>query len=521
MGMTSILTAGQMRWADQATIHAGTSGFTLMDRAGRATASAVLERIPDYGRVVIVTGPGNNGGDGFATALHLRRYRIPVTVVTLVPFDSIVDDSRTHADLAVQAGVKVREACSMDHLCELERWLNRSVMVVDALFGTGLSRGLDELMTAAIACINKIDRPVLSIDIASGICSDTGMVMGAAVKANFTLPVAASKWGHWLLEGRDYTGELLNAAEIGITDETIHQSWRDSCEGKQEDSCFSVSSSSLIGDGFLERAWPKRPRLSHKGNFGHVWIFGGSTGFAGAPQLAGLGAYAAGSGLVSIACPDEIWPVIAQASLDIMVHPESSASWQSADALVTGPGWGAHRKKLLLSLFESEKPLVVDADALNVIAGDAHLRISLKNRSVMTVMTPHPGEAARLLDTDVDAVQRDRKRSVLELVKRYGCWVVLKGSETLIASPDRAVYLNPFGSPQLAIAGSGDVLSGMIGAQLARMEKGLGDAGLLIPAAVALHGKAGGCAEWYLASELAKIVAGIRQTLERGDGKDG
>jgi len=519
MSVTRILTAEQMHRADQVTIREGTEGYTLMHRAGRSVAAAVLEQMPDYGRVVIVTGPGNNGGDGFSAAHHLRKRRIPVTIVSLVPFDVLTGDSRAHAERAIQAGVKIREACSSDKICELERWLNRSVMVIDAVFGTGLSRPLDDMMSLVVERINNIDRPVLSIDIASGICSDSGKVMGVAVKADYTLPVAASKWGHWLGEGRDYAGELLDAVDIGITDAAIQQAMHASCDCEDEQECFCVNSASLINDDLLKVAWPERPRLMHKGSFGHVWIFGGSAGFTGAPQLAGLGAYAAGAGLVSIACPDEIWPIIASANPEIMSHPESSAPWQDADAVVTGPGWGREREALFSALLESGKPLVVDADALNIIAADSKLQSVLQQRSGVTVITPHPGEAARLLDSTVESVQSDRKKSILELTDRYGCWVVLKGSETLIASPERDIYLNPFGSAQLAVAGSGDVLSGMIATQLARVAKGFGETGLMICAAVALHGKAGEQDGWYLAGALARTVAALRQSIEKSNGR--
>jgi len=520
MSVTRILTAEQMRRADQVAISEGTDGFTLMQRAGRAIASVVLERIPDYGRVVIVTGPGNNGGDGFAAAHHLRNRRIPVTIITLIPFDSILGDSRVHADLAVQAGVKVREACSLDDISVLDRWLNRSVMVVDALFGTGLSRNLDGLMGQVAGRINAIDRPVLSIDIASGICSDSGKVLGAAVKADYTIPIAASKWGHWLNEGRDYTGLLLDVADIGISDETIQASWHASCDCEDDADCFCVNSTCLINDEYLNAAWPPRPRLSHKGFFGHVWVFGGSVGYTGAPQLAGLGAYAAGAGLASIACPDEVWPVVASANLEVMAHPESSTAWQRADAIVAGPGWGRGRDELLSSLLENDVPMVLDADALNMIAASLALQKKLKDRKIITVITPHPGEAARLLGSDVGTVQDDRKQAVLDLVARYECWVVLKGSETLVASPERDVYLNPFGSPHLAVAGSGDVLSGMIAAQLARRKGDGATLAELISSSVALHAKAGAEGGWYLAGELAGLVAVARQGIEKENVRD-
>ncbi len=391
MTTTRILTPAQMRWADSATIQAGTSSAELMDRAGLAVANAVHTHMPDYGRVVIVTGPGNNGGDGFAAAIYLRRSKIPVTVVTLVPFDSIKGDARVYADKAVEEGVKVRMACG-DTAPELDRWLVRAVIVVDAIFGTGLSRELDGEMAAAIAKINQAGRPVLSVDIASGLDADSGAVLGAAVCADLTLPIAASKWGHWLGEGRDYSGKTLAAAAIGVTESTICEAWRavQGCLIGCQESCFN--SACLIDDDFLDVAWPQRSRMSHKGSYGHIWVFGGSIGFTGAPGLAARGAFAAGAGRVSIACPDLVWPVIAASNPETMVHPESSALWQDADCIVAGPGWGLNQQDLLTTLLAGDKPLVLDADALNMIADSDALREKLAERDAMTVITPHPGK---------------------------------------------------------------------------------------------------------------------------------
>jgi len=516
MSEIHILTADQMRLAEQSSISADTSAFTLMERAGHAAAIAVLNHMPDYGRVVIVAGPGNNGGDGFATAYFLRQRRIPVTVVTLVPVDALAGHSKAHADKARDAGAKIREASSEHCLLELGRWLLRAVMVVDAVFGTGLNRPLQGKMREVVERINQTDRPVLSIDIASGVCADTGVVLGDAVRADFTLPIAATKWGHWLNSGRDYTGELLDVAEIGIDDASIRKAWVQSCASADENDAFCINSASVIHDRFLHRAWPHRRRLSHKGSYGHVWIFGGSSGFTGAPQLAGHGAYAAGAGLVSIVCPDDVWSVVASSCLEVMVHRESQADWHGADAVVVGPGWGKSQALLLSSILESDKSTVIDADALNIIAESQPLQQQLATRKQMTVITPHPGEAARLLGTSIEDVQGDRKKSILALTSRYACWVVLKGSETLVASPQKDIYLNPFGSAQLAIAGSGDVLSGMIGAQLARTNADETDPGILISATVALHGKAGEDRGWYLAGELAGVVAEMRQRIEQG-----
>ncbi len=532
MSETRILTAAQMRWADGQTIEAGISASELMDRAGKALAAAVLEQMPDYGRVVIVAGCGNNGGDGFAAAYYLRARRLPVTIVSLVPLDELNPVCGEYAERARIAGAKIRlaghdDGCdgkgddSSEGSDELARWLLRAVVVVDAMFGIGLNRALNARMIEMIERINQTDRPVLSVDIASGLCADTGAVMGAAVRADCTLPIAASKWGHWLAEGRDYTGNLLPVADIGISEAVIEASWQHSCAEMYDGFC--VHSTCLIHDRFLTQAWPQRSRLTHKGSYGHVAVFGGSVGHTGAPQLAGLGAYAAGAGLVSLMCPDNVWPVVAAGSLEVMCYPQSSGSWQAlwqqSDAIVAGPGWGVDQLELLQSLLSSDKPLLLDADALNMVAADESLQQQLACRyessGVITVMTPHPGEAARLLGRSNDDIQRCRKECVLALTTRYRCWVVLKGAETLVASPAGDIYLNPFGSAQLAIAGSGDVLAGMIGAQLARAARmDNDDMGMLISAAVALHGKAGECSGWYLAGELAKQVAALRQHIE-------
>ncbi len=515
MSNTWILTAAQMRWADQETIEAGdTTGYELMDRAGRAVAASVLECIPDYGRVLIVAGPGNNGGDGFATAYYLRNRRIPVTVVTLFPSDQLSGDSLRHAKRAMEAEVKVREVSSSETLSELDRWLARSVMVVDAIFGTGLVRPLSGYMIEAVERINTWERPVLSIDIVSGLESDTGAVMGAAIRADWTVPIAACKWGHWLGEGRDYSGQVLDAVPIGISDATLSAAYAAEANGLQR--------ALLIDDEVLETAWPPRKRMSHKGDYGHVWIFGGSAGYTGAPKLAALGASSAGAGLVSIVCPDDIWSVVAAGSLEVMVHPESTAPWQQPDtnvgAIVAGPGWGKARSQCLMQLLATDKPLVLDADALNMIAEDESLQTLVADRSALTVLTPHPGEAARLLGISVQEVQAERKNSILALTRRYHCWVILKGNETLVGSTDNEVFLSPFGSPQMAVAGCGDVLSGVIAAQLVMArarEEGNAAIEACMTAAVALHGLAGEEHGWHLAGELAERIACLRQGIER------
>ncbi|HKI61932.1 MAG TPA: NAD(P)H-hydrate dehydratase [Mariprofundaceae bacterium] len=517
MANIRILTAAQMRWADRKTIEGGISSFDLMDRAGQAIAGRMLDCLPDFGRILIVTGPGNNGGDGFAAARCLRMRRVPVTVVTLFPVEQMTGESLMHVDKAREAGVKIREACSKECLDELDRWLARSVMVLDAIFGTGLARPLEGHVAEAVSRINAWERPVFSIDIASGLDADNGAALGVAIRADWTLPIAACKWGHWLGEGRDCSGQVLEAAQIGISDETLCEALRAEGNGLR---CASV-----IDEDVLNQAWPPRPRISHKGDYGHVWVFGGSVGYTGAPKLAARGAFAAGAGLVSIVCPDDVWSVVAAGSLEVMAHPESSAPWQmpgsNVGVIVAGPGWGTKREQCLSQLLATDRVLVLDADALNMIAKDEGLQQMVAQRKALTILTPHPGEAARLLGESVQKIQADRKHFLIALTRRYQSWVVLKGNETLVGSPDDEVFLSPFGSPQMAVAGCGDVLAGVIAAQLVmaegRKEKGSRSTEIGITAAVALHGLAGQERGWHLAGELAGCIAGLRQEVERQD----
>ncbi|RMG91858.1 MAG: NAD(P)H-hydrate dehydratase [Zetaproteobacteria bacterium] len=504
-----IVSSAQMRWADMQTMQK-TPSRTLMERAGYAVAEAVVHNMPDVGRVVVVAGGGNNGGDGYAAAFFLRR-RLPVTVVSLVPVERHTEDARHWRDQAVAAGVKVRDACG-DPRALLDRWCQRAVIIVDALFGTGLKRPLMGEMALAVERINASDRPVLSIDMPSGIDADTGLRQGMAVRADWTLPIAACKWGHWLGDGPEHAGCLLSAADIGIAPETILAAYRACPDG--------VRNAEVVGEEHLAMAWPERAHRAHKGDFGHLTILGGSTGYAGAPQLAALGALAGGVGLVSIVCPTSVWPVIAAGIREAMVHPQNEASLQLArrsDACVAGPGWGLKEDVPLASLLQWDLPLVLDADALNRVARSRELQQLLAQRGGWTVLTPHAGEAARLLDCTPAEIERERRERALRLADRFGCWVVLKGAETLVVSPEGRMLLSHHGSPNLATGGTGDVLAGLVGMQLAYAKRRrIGDPMHCVAAAVALHGLAGEKEGWHTSSSLTETIARIRQRLERG-----
>ncbi len=496
--MKKILTTEQMRRADQATIDGGISAFELMQRAGRAVANTVQRVAPDTGRMVIVVGGGNNAGDGYAAAKVLSDKGGRVTVLALTDPALLKGAAAEHAKLADQAGVKIRPACGIDDSEVLTFWLNRAVLVVDAIFGTGLDRNLDGWLREAVGIINTSDRPVLAVDIPSGINSDNGKVMGAAIEADWTLPIAAIKWGHWLDEGRLHHGSMLPPADIGI------------------DPDMAVGSTVLSEKVFAAFAPPARPDL-HKGSFGHVWVFGGSEGFTGAPRLASMGAMAVHAGLVSIVCPEEVYAVIAASSLEVMVHRQLPEAWQKADAVVAGPGWGQHQQEALGMLLKSDRVLLLDADALNMLAVDDSLKALAVGRKTTTVFTPHPGEAARLLGCKAAEVQQGRPAALRRLVDQLQGWVVLKGAQTLIGAPDGRVWLCPYGNSRLATAGSGDVLSGMLGGLLGQVGRRGLPVEQALGAAVALHARAGEEKGWHRVGQLPDQVAKLRDALLKGE----
>lgn len=496
-----VLTANQMRMADQYSVDVGhISASELMLHAGQVVADAVIRYAEDGGRIVVVTGFGNNAGDGFIAARLLRKKRIPVTVIPLVPLESLSDELLKELEFAEEVGVKVRSVISRDDLAVLDEWLRRAAVVVDAIFGTGLNKPLEGWIGEAVACINRSDRCVLAVDIASGIDADSGKVLGTAIKADFTLPIAAYKWGHWLNEGRTYRGELLSPAAIGIMDGTL--------DVMMDKHPFSAVRSYIINKNMLGRALPARGEDTHKKALGHLWVFGGSQGYTGAPRLTAAGAQAVGVGLVSIACPGDVYSIIAGSALEVMVHAQEEATiWHDANAVVAGPGWGRDYAGMLADLLHSSLAMVLDADALNMVSENSKLTEQLKRRDALIVMTPHPGEAGRLLGVSAAEVQKDRLATALALVDKYQGWVVLKGAQTLVVSPNHHVWLCPFGSANLAVAGTGDVLAGMIGGLLAT---GISP-DVAIPAAVGLHAVAGEQSGWHRAGQLEEIVARLVQ----------
>ena len=445
----SLYRAAGVRELDRVAIEEiGIPGFTLMRRAGRAALRSLQSHWPQAGRLAIFCGAGNNGGDGFIVAAEAARRGLAVELYVLAPRERLQGAALGALNLALEAGVEP-QAYRDQPLVGVD-------VIVDALLGTGISGNVREQYQRAIAAINAAPEPVLAIDIPSGLCSDTGTVMGCAVVADQTLTFIGVKQGLLTGEGRACIG-TLHFDDLGVPDEAF----------------ASVPAASVRLDrSDLLRAFPPRSRSAHKGSFGHVLVVGGGRGMGGAAALAARAAGRCGAGLVSLAtCAEHIQGVMAQAP-EVMSHPVASGQeleplLDRPSVLVIGPGLGREPwgEQMLQKVWQSGKPLVVDADALNLLSQRRTIRQPYRQN---WVMTPHPGEAAALLGCAVKDVQRDRMAAVTELHQRYGGVAILKGSGTLVADESAELALCPYGNPGMASGGMGDVLSGVIGALLAQ-----------------------------------------------------
>jgi len=463
------VTAAQMQAMDKETIETiGLPGLILMEHAGTLTAAAAASWLEEQGgqRVVVLCGSGNNGGDGFVTARHLRNAGYDVDVFLAGHPTDLAGDARTHMEVWANLGGNVFPASEITGK-RLAQEIDGADLVIDALLGTGLSKPLKGNIGAWVAKVNQSGRAVLAVDLPTGVNADTGQVMGSAVRADLTVTFGAPKLGHFLGEGGALTGKLV-VADIGIPEDVVVK---------------HAGNVRLITPQIASLWLPDRPADSHKGSFGHVLVAGGSTGMTGAVALAATGALCTGAGLVTAAIPERHNPVMEKKLTEAMTLPlpETATGGLSAAALeplveasmersvtVFGPGLGQAEEAFTLArafVRQVDGPLVLDADGLNAWVG--HLE-GFPTRPVPTVVTPHPGELARLLDTTVAEVQEDRIHSARNLASKLEAVVVLKGAHTVIADPFGGIWINSSGGPALASGGTGDVLAGMIGALLAQ-----------------------------------------------------
>ncbi|MCA9540319.1 MAG: NAD(P)H-hydrate dehydratase [Myxococcales bacterium] len=501
-----VLTAAQMRAADKVAIEQlGVPGIALMENASRHVAAAAAARTTRERTIGIVCGGGNNGGDGLGAARHLHAWGYPVEVLLARAPDSYAGDAAVNLETCRRAGVPMRRLDAPD---TVELPVPRHYgLLLDALLGTGLTGEVRGAASTLIDWINAHGVPVVAVDIPSGLCSDTGRPLGKAVRAVETVTFAASKRGHWLYPGPTYVGRL-NVVDIGMPTAALSRS-----EGPV---------GRLLGDRDLAPAFAPRPPDGHKGRQGHVYLLGGTLGRTGAIRMGADAALRAGAGLVTLgttpqalhAVAGAVYEVMAEAALDL--EPDALADRINArDAAVIGPGYPTDpgAGDTLLALWHRlAVPVVLDADGLNLVAG----RLEALQDGPPHILTPHPGEAGRLLGCTAADVQSDRIGAVRALVEKSGGVVVLKGAHTLVAARGEEVFgICPDGNAGMATAGMGDVLAGLIGALLARGVAPLRAAA----AAVVWHARAGDLVARRSTQNalLASDVIGALAAVERGE----
>lgn len=438
--MEALYTAEQTRALDHCAIEEyGVPGITLMSRAAHAAFDCLLGMWPEPECVQVLCGTGNNGGDGFLIADIAHKRGIQTTVLQVGDPGKISGDALLARQQAMANGVDIRPF--------EEAGVLPIGVVVDALLGTGLGGDVRGEYAAAIAEINGSGAEVIAVDIPSGLCADTGRVLGSAVLADVTISFIGLKRGLFAMQAMDHTGEL-KFADLAVPRQVYQKVVPDSYRLELEP---------------LLEALPQRPATAHKGLYGNVLVIGGDYGMAGAIAMAAEAALRCGSGLVRVATRGEHVPALVARTPEVM--PLAVASGEdlapllaAADVLVVGPGLGqsAWSEYLLQAAINSGKPMVLDADGLNLMAAGA-----LQPHAQM-IVTPHPGEAARLLKCSSAEVQADRFAAVRALQQQLGAVVVLKGNGTLIAA-EQQVLLSDYGNPGMASGGMGDVLSGVIG----------------------------------------------------------
>ncbi|MBT8086914.1 MAG: NAD(P)H-hydrate dehydratase [Gammaproteobacteria bacterium] len=421
----------------------GIPGYTLMTRAGAAAVTAALQRFPDAQRWQIVCGSGNNAGDGYVVARLAREAGINVSLLSLIDTDRLVGDAaKACNDYVAEGGTIAGWQGALDENAEL---------LVDAMLGSGLQRDVGGDLADAVAAINAHPAKVMALDIPTGIQGDTGKAMGVAVEADLTMTFVGLKSGLFLRDGPNHCGELL-------------------CDGLQipANMCAEPPLFRRPDGALIRKLLPRRPRDAHKGDFGHVLVVGGGAGMPGAVRLCGEAALRVGSGLVSIATDPSHAALLSATRPELMSHAiEQPADLEPllarADVIAFGPGLGQSpwASELFDLLRGNELPAVWDADALNWLA-------QLPDTCGHRIITPHPGEAARLLDTTTADVQEDRPKAATALAQGYGGIAVLKGAKTLVAGDGDDIWMCTSGNPGMAAPGMGDVLTGVIAGLLAQ-----------------------------------------------------
>jgi len=464
-----VVTGAEMKEIDRYTIEeVGISGLVLMENAGREVAQAAVELLDNLNGnlVIVLAGKGNNGGDGFVVSRLLIEQGFEVKTILLGKKEDISGDAKVNLEILDKLEAKIWEISSKEEVLELKLLVDKTDLIVDALLGTGIKGELRGLYPEVITLVNNSPTAVIAVDIPSGIEADTGRVVDTAIEADETITFALPKIGTILYPGADFVGNL-KVVDIGIPQMVIT---------KQE---FKID---LITSKLVNDLLPIRVADSHKGSYGKLLLVAGSTGMTGAATLATQASLKIGAGLVTLGVPRSLNPILEIKLTEAMTYPlgeskEGILSRESVieikkllndrDVLAIGPGLTANDEigYIVNHLLEkTDKPMVVDADGLNVIY-DLNI---LKGRTVPTVLTPHPGELSKLINQPIEAIRVNSIEIAKDFAREYNVILVLKGARTIIATPQGEIYVNSTGNSGMATGGSGDVLTGLISGLLAQ-----------------------------------------------------
>lgn len=512
----NVATAGQMRELDRrATEEYGIPSLLLMENAGLQAVLELERAFPrlTQDRVAIVCGKGNNGGDGFVVARHLFDRGVAVEVLLLAPRTEIKGDAGTNLDILHRLGVPIHEATANHTLEANRRLLERSDIVVDAILGTGTTGPAKGIFGEAIELVNQVGRPIVALDIPSGLNSDEGSIPGPSISAMLTVTFGLPKRGLILYPAASRAGRVVTV-DIGLPRQLLTDPFLEVSLTQAED---------------LAGALPRRDPNAHKGTYGHVLVLAGSPGKTGAAAMCAFSALRIGAGLVTLALPESLNDAMEAKLTEVMTEPlpetgERTIAYAALEkvlalmkdkrAIAIGPGLSIHPEtaELVRAVVQTVKaPIVVDADGINALGPNLEM---LRNASFPPILTPHPGELARLLGIDRDEIVRNRIPIAQKVAASFGVHLVLKGARTLVVNPDGRVAINMTGNAGMATGGTGDVLTGLIVGLLAQ---GV-DADLATRTGVYLHGLAGDLAagavgqEAMVASDvMTQIPEAIRQ----------
>lgn len=513
-----VATASQIAEIDRRTIEEfGIPASMLMERAGQAIANAAMSMLSalDSPRVVVVCGKGNNGGDGLVAARDLRLKGVHVEIILASAESEFSGEARRALEAARRDAVPTRAIRDPD----ADRILSGAALIIDALFGTGFRGQARGEAAELINAINRTGTPVLAVDIPSGVSADTGSADGAAIRAAATITMGLPKVGLLVFPGADLAGSIF-VADIGYPG-TL--------------SSDSSVPTHLVTSEMVRALLPVRRPDSHKGDYGRILIVAGSVGFTGAAVLATQGALRSGAGLVTLAVPKSVYPIVAAHIVEGMPTPlldsdgalaggalkQLRAMLRESDVAAVGPGLSqaAGVRRVVQGLLAADRPVVLDADGLNVLVGKNKI---LSRASAPLVITPHPGELGRLMNISAKKVQEDRLSAARSAAKRFKCTVLLKGARTVVATSAGEAYIVPTGNPGMATGGMGDVLTGAIASLIGQGLDPISAAycgaylhGLAADLIASERGMAG-----MLASEVADHLPVAIERIRRGEHKD-